>query len=118
MAMPRLAGGTLFIFVPSMTTSPDVASSSPAMTRSRVYFPHPDGPTKTTNSPFSTSRSMFFRTSTLPKILQTLVRVMASLLQCDRSAGADAFVGSEADAQRLERILHVPRQIDIFGNGL
>ena len=67
MAMPRLAGGTLLTLSPSISTSPDVASSSPAMMRSSVDLPQPDGPTKTTNSPSFTSRSMPFSTSTLPK---------------------------------------------------
>ena len=67
MAMPRLAGGTALTSSPSILTLPEVASSSPAMTRSRVDLPQPDGPTKTTNSPSLTSRSMPFSTSTLPK---------------------------------------------------
>jgi hypothetical protein len=33
--------------------SPALASSRPAMRRSSVDLPHPDGPTKTTNSPSS-----------------------------------------------------------------
>jgi hypothetical protein len=38
-------------------TVPAVIGSSPAIIRSAVVFPHPDGPTKTTNSPSATSRS-------------------------------------------------------------
>ena len=41
------------------------------MQRSSVDFPQPDGPTRTTNSPSSTSRSMFSRMPTFPKDLQT-----------------------------------------------
>ena len=37
--------------------SPPVISSRPAIIRSAVVLPQPDGPTKTTNSPSSTSRS-------------------------------------------------------------
>ena len=36
-----------------MQTSPAVISSSPAIMRSSVDLPQPDGPTKTTNSPSS-----------------------------------------------------------------
>ena len=39
---------------------------------SRVDFPQPEGPTSTTNSPVSTSRSMPFSTSTAPKLLLRL----------------------------------------------
>ena len=70
MAMPRLAGGTLLTLSPSISTLPELASSRPAMMRSSVDFPQPDGPTKTTNSPSVTSRSMPFSTSTLPKDLR------------------------------------------------
>ena len=51
MAMPRLAGGTAVTSAPSISTRPEVESSSPAMTRSSVDLPQPDGPTNTTNSP-------------------------------------------------------------------
>ena len=106
MAMPRLAGGALSTFSPSIRTSPEVASSSPAMTRSSVDLPQPDGPTKMTNSPSSTSRSMPFSTSTLPKDLRTFSSfreptVLFPLLdsESDGLAGAHAFVGREADAR-------------------
>ena len=36
---------------PSMRISPEVTSSRPAIIRSRVDFPQPDGPTRMTNSP-------------------------------------------------------------------
>jgi len=36
-------------------TWPSLISSSPAIIRSSVDFPHPDGPTRTTNSPSSIS---------------------------------------------------------------
>src|ERR1700687_760637 len=74
MAMPRFAGGTPFISLPSIRRSPEVCSSSPAMTRSSVDFPQPDGPTQTTNSPVLTSSSTFLRTSVAPKRLRMAVR--------------------------------------------
>jgi hypothetical protein len=51
MAMPRFAGGRSLTDLPSIIISPLVTSSSPAIIRSSVDLPQPDGPTKTTNSP-------------------------------------------------------------------
>src|SRR5690606_35793397 len=39
-----------------MRSSPDVMSSRPTIIRSSVDFPHPDGPTRMTNSPSAMSR--------------------------------------------------------------
>ena len=41
-----------------MLIAPAVTSSSPAIIRSSVDFPHPDGPTSTMNSPSRTARLM------------------------------------------------------------
>ena len=57
MAMSRSFGGRSLITWPSIVTCPDVIVSSPAIIRSAVVFPQPDGPTNTTNSPLATSRS-------------------------------------------------------------
>ena len=40
---------------PSSFTFPEVIVSRPAIIRSAVVLPHPDGPTKTTNSSLATS---------------------------------------------------------------
>ncbi len=58
MAMPRRDGGTSFITSPSISSVPPVISSRPAIERSKVDLPQPDGPTKTMNSPDLMSRSM------------------------------------------------------------
>jgi hypothetical protein len=42
---------------PPIQISPDVGSSRPAIMRSRVVFPEPDGPRRTRNSPSRLSRS-------------------------------------------------------------
>jgi hypothetical protein len=39
--------------LPSISITPEVGRSSPAMLRSSVDLPQPEGPTKTTNSPSS-----------------------------------------------------------------
>src|SRR5262249_61126299 len=50
---------------------PDVMFSSPAIMRSRVDLPHPDGPTSTTNSPSSMRTSTPWMTSIAPKAFLT-----------------------------------------------
>ncbi len=124
MAMPRLAGGTVSTLRPSISTSPEVRSSSPAMMRSSVDLPQPEGPTKTTNSPSATSRSMPFSTSTLPKDFLTLSSFkeptsgVSFLSQLDRQAGPYALVGGEADGQRAHRVVHVAAKVQILADGL
>jgi len=49
-----------------MLISPDVMSSSPAIIRSSVDLPQPEGPTNTTNSPDLIVRSMPWITLTAP----------------------------------------------------
>jgi hypothetical protein len=69
MAMSRAFGARPAIGVPSIVTLPAVSDSSPATIRSKVDFPHPDGPRMVMNSPAATSRSMPSRTVTSPKRL-------------------------------------------------
>ncbi len=66
MAMPRLAAGISFIACPSISSVPPVIGSSPAIILSSVDLPQPDGPTNTTNSPGSISRSTPCTTSRSP----------------------------------------------------
>src|SRR4051812_26693825 len=58
-------GGTSLTTLPAISTSPDVAASSPAAMRSTVVLPEPDGPTSTRNSP-SAIRSSRPSTATAP----------------------------------------------------
>src|SRR5688572_1312431 len=55
MAMSRPCGSTSLTRLPAMRSSPVEMSSRPATMRSAVDLPHPDGPTRTRNSPSSTS---------------------------------------------------------------
>ncbi len=73
MPTPRSAGGISFIRVSPIIKSPLVMVSSPAIMRSRVDFPQPDGPTKTTNSPSSMSRLISFDTTTSPQAFVTFL---------------------------------------------
>ena len=69
--MSRERGGRSFTTVSPIMISPSDIDSRPAIIRSSVDFPHPDGPTSTTNSPSRTSRSMPWITGARPKIFCT-----------------------------------------------
>ena len=79
MAISRWLGGVRLTRLPSIATSPEVASSRPAMMRRSVDLPQPEGPTKTQNSPSATERSTPLITSVAPKDLVTAVRVRAPM---------------------------------------
>src|SRR5205814_3110323 len=55
---------------PPCHTSPEVCTSSPAMIRSSVVLPQPEGPRKQTNSPFAIARSMSCSAVNAPKSLR------------------------------------------------
>ena len=57
------------LVLPPIARTPDVISSSPAIMRSSVDFPHPEGPTNTINSQFATESETSRTASTLPKLL-------------------------------------------------
>ena len=62
-----------------MNTAPEVMSSNPAISRSRVDLPQPEGPTKTTNSPSPTSRLTPWITVVSPKVLVTFCSRIAPI---------------------------------------
>src|SRR3954452_17467312 len=55
--MSRSFGVTSFTTRSPIRTLPPLISSSPAAMRSAVVLPHPEGPTRTMNSPFTMVRS-------------------------------------------------------------
>ncbi len=55
---------------PSSISVPLVMGSSPAIRRSSVDLPQPEGPTKTMNSPFSIARSTPLMMCASPKLLR------------------------------------------------
>src|SRR5262245_21479147 len=71
MAMSRSFGGTRLTTRSPMRISPDVMFSSPAIMRRSVDLPHPEGPTRTTNSPSPMSTSTPWITSVAPKAFLT-----------------------------------------------
>ena len=52
--MSRSRAATAFIGAPSIASVPPVIDSSPAIIRSVVDLPQPDGPSSTKNSPSAT----------------------------------------------------------------
>src|SRR5690606_14837300 len=95
---PRLAGGASVTSLPSIRILPPVVSSSPAISRSSVDFPQPDGPTNTTNSPSSMSRSMPGITSVVPKDFFTLLREMLPMVFSDERFRCCLFHRAKGEA--------------------
>src|SRR6516164_3236241 len=79
MAMSRSFGGTSLTTSPPIAMSPSVISSSPAIIRSVVDLPHPDGPTSTTNSWSAMSRSMPRTASTSSYRFTTLRKLTSAM---------------------------------------
>src|SRR3982074_3973100 len=77
--MSRSFGGTSLTTSPPIMMSPSVISSRPAVMRSVVDFPQPDGPTSTTNSWSAMSRSMPRTASTSSYFLTTLRNVTSAM---------------------------------------
>src|SRR5271156_3909081 len=70
--------------------SPEVTSSRPAIMRSVVDLPQPDGPTSTTNSLSGMSRLILRTTSTLSKRFTTLRNETSAIIEnlCSAFGGA------------------------------
>ena len=79
MAMRRSAGGRSLTVSPSIKSVPELMSSSPATSRSKVDLPQPEGPTKTTNSRFSIARSTPLMTCVGPKDLVIFLSSIAAM---------------------------------------
>src|SRR5918992_4670955 len=67
--MSRSRGGKGSIRSALMRISPPLGCSSPAIKRSTVDLPQPEGPSRMQNSPSVTSNETFFKTSVAPKRL-------------------------------------------------
>src|SRR5215471_16871958 len=79
MAMSRSFGGRSLTSSPSIKISPAVTSSSPAIMRSVVLLPQPEGPTRTQNS-LSGISILKLETITWPSIfLVTLRRITLAM---------------------------------------
>ena len=75
MPMSRFSGGMNTLSEEttrsSKSTLPLVGFSNPAMMRSMVVLPQPDGPSRVMNSPSANTASKFSSTVVLPKVLVT-----------------------------------------------
>src|SRR4051812_18567484 len=98
MASCRSRGARSLTRSPPISRSPDEMSSRPTIMRSSVDFPHPDGPTRMTNSPSAMSRLTPF-TARKPSgyRLTMSVRVMAAIGSPSR-CGVAALVGNGRSA--------------------
>src|SRR5918992_28820 len=101
--MSRSFGGTSLTISPSTAISPSVMSSSPAIMRSVVDLPQPDGPTSTTNSLSAMSRSIPRTASVLSKRFTTLRSETCAMsyrpwsaLGCARGEAGDVVVHQES----------------------
>ena len=77
--MPRAAGGRRVTSRPAMWMVPDVGWSRPAMSRSVVDLPQPDGPSRTTNEPGSAEKVMPSRARDSPQCFATSWSAMAGM---------------------------------------
>src|SRR5512141_1511677 len=80
MAMRRSRGVMSLTTTPPIRISPEVGSSRPAIMRSRVVLPEPEGPRRTRNSPSRLSRLTFLTAAACPALkllVSSLVWTMA-----------------------------------------
>src|SRR5438874_710686 len=97
MAMSRSFGASSLTTRPPMEIVPAVTSSRPAIIRSAVDFPQPDGPTRTINSPSSTVRFKSSMTGTSPYDFATCAKVTSAM-------SAQDIVLAEERAYRFRRL--------------
>src|SRR5579863_1777361 len=97
MAIRRSRGGSRVTTRPPIRTSPRVGSSSPAIIRSSVVFPEPEGPRKTMNSPSRVSRLTSLTAPSCP-CLKTLVRSLVSTIAMARPASLPGLLPLVEDA--------------------
>ena len=88
MLTSRLCGGVLVTSSPPTSTVPEVGSLKPAIIRSVVVLPQPEGPSREKNSPAATSRSM-----------PSTTRVPPNSLVRPRSDTAEVAAGGTATAR-------------------
>src|SRR5207342_3601706 len=87
--MCRALGGRCVTTCPPMRTSPSVGCSRPAMSRSKVVLPQPDGPSRTRYSPSPVTRSMPSTAAVCPNSLRNdLVSTTAIGVTSCRGAGS------------------------------
>src|SRR4051794_9973372 len=127
MAMSRFSGASSFMRRPAMMTSPDVARSSPAIIRSVVVLPQPDGPRRQTTSPAATVRSASFTAVKEPKFLVIFFKSIVDMSALHRAEGhaAQQVVLQEERHQddrneehRFDGGQQTPAHADVAADGL
>src|SRR6185503_5989803 len=104
MAMSRSLGWTWFTTRPPISISPPEMFSRPAIMRSSVDLPHPEGPTRTQNWPSSIDTSTPRTTSLEPKDLRTCLRATLAILR-GRLPSFDDDVCGLAGAGPVDQVL-------------
>src|SRR4051812_7076880 len=104
--MSRSFGATRLTTRPPMAISPFVISSRPAIMRSNVDLPQPEGPTSTQNSPSSMVMSTPRMTCVDPNHFSTPVMVTAAMSGFARAARDDILgpAGGEPGDDVLRRL--------------
>src|SRR5882724_6234403 len=104
MAMSRSIGASSLTTLPSIEISPELIASSPAIIRSVVVLPQPDGPTNTTNSLSRIWRLTSLTACTLSKNLLSPLRTTCPIRSHLPPNGLCAFC-MRAFQPRLTRVL-------------
>src|SRR5690348_11048672 len=89
MPVARRLGGIATVEAPSIRISPPSGSSKPAMQRSAVDLPQPEGPSRQTNSPSATSSDIALTAMVAPKRRVKDCRLSVAIL-CSLVSGRDA----------------------------
>src|SRR5262245_9895338 len=129
MPTSRLFGGSRPTSRPLISTRPAVGSTNPAMIRSVVVLPQPEGPRSVRNSPSSTVRSSAASASTSPYRCSTPSNTtFGGCFVSECASPADGPVPSldigrlvhlaEIDAVHLGEVLRRQPQEGVFGIGL
>src|SRR5262249_60390184 len=129
MPTSRLFGGSRPTSRPLISTRRGVGSTNPAMIRSVVVLPQPEGPSSVRNSPSSTVRSSAASASTSPYRCSTpSSTTLGGRFVGEHASPADGPVPSlnigrlvhlaEIDAIHLGEILRRQTQEGVFGIGL
>src|SRR5579864_7089962 len=104
----RRYGGTWVTSLPSMTMRPWSGVSNPAISRSSVVLPQPDGPSSANNSPSSTDSDTPSTAAIAPNFLPT-ASISKSAIASRSAAGLDPVPGAGTGALVVAR----RRQVDI-----
>src|SRR6186713_2281280 len=125
--MSRSLGWTWLTTRPPISISPPVMFSRPAIMRSSVDLPQPEGPTRTQNSPSAIATSTPRTTSVEPKDLRTCLRATLAMAldgfsigkkRCgepQRRVSAEVLTGQVVRPKRGARVRGVENHYLVLG---